>query len=367
MDGNRAHRVIDLHHPVEESHRHRHQDAADDADHRCPEGIHRVAPRRDAHQAGQGRVEGHGNIRLAVADPGKGHGGDRCQGRRQVRVEEHQSCGGDQLVAVHAHRGGAVESEPAEPKDKHPQRRQAQVVPQDRPGLSVGTVLPDPGPENLRADQGAHPAYHMHRRGSGKVMESHFRQPATAPDPVAAHRIDEKGDGRGVEAVGGEPGPLRHGAGYDGRRGGAEHRLEDGKGPQRHPFRQHRAVFLHDEGINPSEQRRARSEHDPEARQPVQRRADAKVHQVLHQDIARVLCPGKSGFTHGKSRLHEENQCRPQQHPYRVCRRVHHSAHFRFRNNKKRRRGFNAPSRLFMRRIVYCIHSPVKGLSAKYI
>ena len=36
--------------------------------------------------------------------------------------------------------------------------------------------------------------------------------------------------------------------------------------------------------------------------------ADAEVHQVLHDDVAGVLCSGKARFNHGKPALHEEHQ-----------------------------------------------------------
>ena len=49
-------------------------------------------------------------------------------------------------------------------------------------------------------------------------------------------------------------------------------------------------------GSDPTESRRARAEHDAKAHQPVQRRADAEVHQVLHQDVARVLRPREARF-----------------------------------------------------------------------
>ena len=73
---------------------------------------------------------------------------------------------------------------------------------QNRAGLSVAAVLSDARSEDFRADQGADPADHMHGGGSGKIMETHFGQPAAAPDPVAGNRVDKKRDRGGVDAVG---------------------------------------------------------------------------------------------------------------------------------------------------------------------
>ena len=68
------------------------------------------------------------------------------------------------------------------------------------------------------------------------------------------------------------------------------------------------AVIAQNERIDPAKGCRPRSEHDSEAEQPVQGRTDAEIHQILHQDVTRVLSPGKTSFTHGESSLHKENQ-----------------------------------------------------------
>ena len=70
-------------------------------------------------------------------------------------------------------------------------------------------------------------------------------------------------------------------------------------------------VIPQDEGIDPAKGRRARAKHDAKAEQPVQRRADAKIHQVFHQDVAGVFGPGKACLAHGKARLHEETRAAP--------------------------------------------------------
>ena len=99
-------------------------------------------------------------------------------------------------------------------------------------------------------------------------------------------------------------------------------------------------VILHNERINPAEQRGARAEHDPVTEQPVERRADAEVHQVFHQDIPGVLGPGKARFTHGESGLHKEDQRGSEKYPDGVGCRECHTDHFRFLVfHPKRKRG----------------------------
>jgi len=51
------------------------------------------------------------------------------------------------------------------------------------------------------------------------------------------------------------------------------------------------------------------------AQQDEHHRAQAKVHQVFHQDVAGVLGPGKAALHHGKAALHEEDQHGANQKP----------------------------------------------------
>ena len=67
------------------------------------------------------------------------------------------------------------------------------------------------------------------------------------------------------------------------------------------------------------------AEHQAEADDPVARGADAEVHHVFHQDVARVLGTGKAGFTQGKTRLHEVDQERCHQRPTGVDGTEHNS------------------------------------------
>ena len=48
------------------------------------------------------------------------------------------------------------------------------------------------------------------------------------------------------------------------------------------------------EEIKASEERACRAEHDAEAEDPEDRRAEREVHQVLHNDVAGILCSGEA-------------------------------------------------------------------------
>ena len=56
--------------------------------------------------------------------------------------------------------------------------------------------------------------------------------------------------------------------------------------------------------------------HQPVAQQNKHHRADTKVHQVFHNNIAGVLGSGKAGLYHSKAALHKENQHCADQKPH---------------------------------------------------
>ena len=133
-----------------------------------------------------------------------------------------------------------------------------------------------------------------------KIVEAKGRQPAAAPCPVSADRIDQKGNDGGIDTVGLEIRPLCHGSGNDGCCRCAEHRLEDDVTPKRHGLRNHAVrgiVGASNQRIQASDNGSCASEHQAEAYQPVAGRSDAEVHHVLHQDVAGVLGPRQTGLT----------------------------------------------------------------------
>ena len=141
---------------------------------------------------------------------------------------------------------------------------------------------------------------------------------------MAADGVYHQRDGGGVHTVGLEVGALGHGAGHDGGCRGAEHGLEHDVHPQRDVQTQVAVVAL-DERIKAADQGTGAAEHQAEADDPVARGADAEIHHVFHQDVARVLGTGKAGFTQGKTRLHEVDQERCHQRPTGVDGTEHNS------------------------------------------
>ena len=137
-------------------------------------------------------------------------------------------------------------------------------------------------------------------------MESELCQPAAAPDPVAGDGVDDQADGGGVAAVGAELRALGHRAGDDGRGSGAEHSLEHRVDPDR---QRAEVIAAADERIKPADERTGTGKHDAEADEPVARRTDTKIHQILHDNVTGILCSGESCLYHSESRLHKEYKC----------------------------------------------------------
>ena len=176
-----------------------------DAEH-CPHDCR--AQRRDcvtaggnAHQASKSGVIGHRDVGLAVANPCKDErraAGDR---RGQVGIEENEASTLNSGICVHRHSGSAIEAKPAEPEDKHTQRRKGQVVPENGVRFAILAVLAEAGAKHLRTDESTDAADHVYRRGTSKIMESKLAQPASTPDPVARDRVDENGDAGRIDAI----------------------------------------------------------------------------------------------------------------------------------------------------------------------
>ena len=169
-----------------------------------------------------------------------------------------------------------------------------------------------PNQQNHRIKQpSAANVRHMHCRAARKVVEAQLAQPAAAPDPMPADRVNDQAYGYAVNAIRKELGALRHRAGDDGGRRGAEHRLKNDE----RPGRERAAVIAQDERVEPADQRAVPREHDAEACQPKGNGAEGKIHQVFHDDVARIFGACQAGLHHRKARLHEEYQRRAQQHP----------------------------------------------------
>ena len=153
----------------------------------------------------------------------------------------------------------------------------------------------------------------MDHAGAGKINEIQPGQPAAAPNPSCLDRIHEQADDGGIHAIGGELRTLRHSARYNGGCRGAEDELKDKSGPVK-AFKvpEHAPLRFADEA-----KRTVRPHHQPVAEQEEHHRPDAEIHQVFHNDVPRVLRPGKAGFHHSKAALHKKHENRADQKPNR--------------------------------------------------
>ena len=315
VDGNSAYRIVDFNFLVDEFNGEDNGDSGDDPDHKGAGYGHKVAAGSDGYQAGQGAVQRHGNIRFAVTNPGQEHHGTGRHGGGHVGGNKYMGRRFNRFVPGHADSGAAVEPEPGEPEDKYAQCCQRQAVSGNGIDGTVFIVFANTGSQQPGADTGAHAAYHVYGGGTGKIVEPRLGQPAAAPDPVAGNGVDEQTDQDTVNAVGRKLGPFRHGAGNDSCRRGAENGLENQEGHGRIPCFFPYAEFCHAKVRRSDEAADVRTEHKAKTHDPECRCAQRKIHDVFHDDVAGVFSAGQACFTHGKPRLHEKDQCSPQQHP----------------------------------------------------
>src|SRR5690606_6548624 len=88
MNRNGTDGIVDLQPFVQKANGKDHDDSTNKANYKGSEGVHRPTTGGNAHQSGQGSVQGHGNIRLSVFVQGhqKGSNGPAC--RSQVGVDD---------------------------------------------------------------------------------------------------------------------------------------------------------------------------------------------------------------------------------------------------------------------------------------
>ena len=188
----------------------------------------------------------------------------------------------------------------------------------DLPALIL-LKFPDSRPQHPGSDKSADSADHVDTVGACIVVKAPLYKESSAPCPVRLDRINHGGYHCGIDAVAGKLCPFRHRTRYNGGCGRAEYQVEDKcgivevsvicKNVKRKPARK---TF---QDVFPQHQRSAADKpHDC---------TDTEVHQVLHDDIARVFRSGKTCFAHGKSRLHPEYEGGTDQKPYRKYLSIH--------------------------------------------
>ena len=162
MHGNRAHRVIDLRHIVEEFYGLHHQEACDKSDEESAHRCDTVAGRCDRHQTCQSRVECDRDIRLSIAHPCEDHAHNRRHSCSKVRVKHDQRRQFHICIRRHGNSRTSVEPEPAEPEYENSQSHCRDIMSRDRSCLSVLVIFADTGAKHCRAEAGDQASYHMY-------------------------------------------------------------------------------------------------------------------------------------------------------------------------------------------------------------
>ena len=218
-----------------------------------------------------------------------------------------------------------TESEAAAPLNPYQQNHRIKQPSAPRvkewPGMALTLIVPSDSlvylpiraPQHPSTDQRGQAAYHMDDRGAGKVHISELHQPALAvPDPPCLNGVDHGTDDSGVNTVGYKFGPLGHGTGYNGSCGGTEYELEEKVGPVEIIKIGKHLVFWHADQAEEI----VLTIHNTIPQQDKYHGANAKIHQIFHNDIAGIFSPGETRLHHSKSTLHEKDQNCTHQIPY---------------------------------------------------
>ncbi|MCY1532167.1 hypothetical protein D9M68_674200 [compost metagenome] len=156
----------------------------------------------------------------------------------------------------------------------------------------------------------------MDNAGTGEVLETGSLEEATAPGPIAFHRVDHPTHDHSESQESPKPHALGHSAGNDRHAGGGEHHLEEeirALGVVRRTLAtcsyqidsmlvadQEPQVGQHAAGIAAVHQR------IPE--QQIHHACQGIEHNVLGEDFSGVLRPHQTGFEHGETRRHPHHQ-----------------------------------------------------------
>ena len=170
--------------------------------------------------------------------------------------------------------------------------------------LLVLVELADTRSDHCCTDDSTDAADHVYRAGAREIVETELHQPAAAPYPVRFYRVYHKADNARINAVRQELRALCHCAGNDSCRSRAEHEIEHEGRPV-----EMRVVGEYAEGGHSAEPaQHVLAHHKTEAEKCEHDCADAEVHEVLHDDVARVFRTGKTCFDHCEARLHKEHE-----------------------------------------------------------
>ena len=297
-------------HVIQQPYAEAYQQTGNNTDDRRTECIYDITAGGDCNQTSQRSVQAHGNVRLAILDPCEDHAGNGCQSR--------SNGGGQENGAQLGNRGGSgtVEAVPAEPQNEYAQCTDGQGVTGDRIGFDFAVLglgeFTDTGSEDRSTDQCGNTADHVNDAGTCEIVErcGQLRKPAAAPYPVGFDRVDHCRDDSGINTIRNELCTFCHSTGNNGCCCCTEYQIEYEAGPVKVCIVREnvKSRLADDAGYVFSAQQ-------PEADENEYHRAEAKVHEVFHNDVAGVFCSGEARFYHCKAALHKEYQCRTDQEP----------------------------------------------------
>ena len=241
------------------------------------------------------------------------------QTTNQPCLRGQRTCG----PVVHFQGGAWVEAVPAEPQRKGAQHDQRQVV---RLKLLWIHKAPLPGPQHDGAGQAADAAREVDNTGASKVHVAHVQDagnPAPTPGPCHHHGVDEACHEEGVGGIGGALHALCNCSAHDGGACCAEGPLEE---PAQHgalaafpvagDWRDHPrggilAVEIPAEEAGGADKAIAvlRAVGKGPSQAPPAQGAHTHVHQVLHQDVGRVLGAAAACLQHCEAGVHEHHLC----------------------------------------------------------
>ena len=326
--------IVDVELKVEQLDHENNQEAGNDTHNGSAYRVICVAARGNADKTCKRGVEAHGNIGFAVSYPCKEHGGHGCNRGSNRGGEEY----GGKLGGGGG--GGSVEAVPAEPQNEHSESSEGYGVAGNGVDLCylaalVLNILADTGSEEGSAHKCSDTADHVNGAGACIIVEAELRKPAAAPDPMGLDGIDEKGNNRGINAVGRKLGAFGHGARNDGCGGGAEHKVEYEGGGVGKAFGgtcdEVLEVLEHVHVGNTDESEKGiLTHHKGVAQERKNNCADTKVHQVFHYDVAGVFCSCKSGLDHCETGLHPKDEGSTDQVPKFNCHKTYISLNLHY-------------------------------------
>src|SRR5215208_1633723 len=189
-----------------------HYDAGDEAYHDRDPGRDECAGRGDSDEGRNGAVAAHTDVHVAPVQVAHAHRAEDSGGGGQVR---RQGDVGD--VRNGRHRRSWVEAPPADPEYEDTEDGERHVVTRDVYGAAVIVVLPETRTEEQSTGERRHRTREVDDRRACEVLHAELGQPATAPDPVSHHRVDQTREDEGEDHVDRELGPLQHRAPHNGQ------------------------------------------------------------------------------------------------------------------------------------------------------